>query len=68
MKEITLFATKIGDPGWKEDVITSTTDMERLTAAREWAIANGFDRLREVALFDGSRPDFTATINKEITR
>lgn len=48
MVEITLWATRVGEPDWKEDIITSTTDSEHLAKARAWAEANGFDRLREV--------------------
>jgi len=62
MKEIALWATKIGEPSWKEDLITSTTDPAKLAAARKWAESNGFDRLRETVL-DGSAPDFAATVN-----
>jgi len=62
MKETALWATKIGEPSWKEDLITSTTDPAKLAAARMWAERNGFDRIR-TSNFDGSLPDFAQTVN-----
>ena len=61
--EFVLWAVKIGEPDWAEDVITATTDPKRVEAAKEWAIANGFDRLR-LGTFNGEAPDFAATINR----
>jgi len=62
MKEITLWATIIGAPDWQEELITSTTDPEHLRKAKQWALDNGFDRLREKE-FTGEMPDFTKTLN-----
>ena len=50
-----LFAVKIGDEDWQEQLITDAED--RIPAASEWARANGFDRLR-VADIDDTPPDF----------
>lgn len=57
-----LYATKIGDEDWQEQIIT--TDEKRIPAARVWAQANGFDRFR-VAVFsdEPEMPDFAATAN-----
>jgi hypothetical protein len=61
--EYVLWATKFGEPGWKEELITSTTDKEHLERARVWALANGFHRLR-VMEYRGEKPDFTGAITK----
>jgi hypothetical protein len=55
-----LFAVKIGDEDWQEQLITEQED--RIPLAAEWAKANGFDRLR-VAVIDEGIPDFAATVN-----
>ena len=62
MIEYTLWAHKIGQEEWAEDVITSTTDVVHLENAKIWATANGFDRLR-VIKFDFEKPDFVKAIN-----
>ena len=41
-----LFAVKIGDADWQEQLITEQS--EHIKAASDWALANGFDRLRVV--------------------
>lgn len=52
-----LFAVKIGDEDWQEQLITEVE--ERIEAASEWAKANGFDRLRVVEVSDEPEmPDF----------
>jgi hypothetical protein len=56
-----LFAVRIGDEDWQEQVITEVP--ERIEAASEWARNNGFDRLR-VATISDEFPDFAATINQ----
>ncbi|MDX1964334.1 MAG: hypothetical protein SFX18_14370 [Pirellulales bacterium] len=48
-----LWGCKIGKPDWHERIITSYSD--RIEAARAWALANGYDRLR-VAEYPGD-PD-----------
>lgn len=56
-----LWGTKKCEPDYMEQLITEQAD--KITAAVEWAKANGFDRLR-VSEFDGSVPDFTNTFAK----
>ncbi len=57
-----LFAVKIGNEDWQEQLITEQEHL--IEGASKWAIANGFDRLRvaEINLYE--KPDFTKTINK----
>ncbi len=55
-----LYAVKIGDEDWQEQIIT--THKDRFEAAKKWAIENGFHMFRE-AVVDGSPPDFIATLN-----
>lgn len=54
-----LWATKIGAEDWEETLITEVA--ERIPAAKAWALANGFDRLR-VAEIDDAPPDFAACV------
>ena len=56
-----LYGTKVGAPDWAEDIIT--TDEARIPAAKEWALKNGFDRLRVAEYHDGDVPDFTKVVN-----
>jgi hypothetical protein len=56
-----LFAVKVGDPDWKEQLITEVES--RIDGAKTWAEANGFDRCR-VATIDESPPDFTKTVKR----
>lgn len=63
-KEFILWAVKIGEPKYMEEVIASTTDLAIIEKAREWALSNGFDRLR-VSGFNWEMPDFVGTINKK---
>jgi pyrroloquinoline quinone (PQQ) biosynthesis protein C len=55
-----LWATRIGEPSWKEQIITERA--EHIEAASKWALANGFDRLR-VSVHDNSKPDFIGAIS-----
>lgn len=59
--EYVLWATKIGEPDWCENLITSTADKSHLERAADWAQNNGFDRLR-VSEFNGEKPDFIGAI------
>lgn len=60
--ESVLWGVKVGAPDWDEQVITTAKDdPAKLAKAREWAAANGFDRLR-VAVMDDAPPDFVGTI------
>lgn len=56
-----LWAVKIGDPDYMEQIITENE--EKIAAATAWAKANGFNRLR-IATIDNKKPDFTKTINE----
>ena len=56
-----LFAVRRGAPDWQEELITEVA--ARIPAARAWALANGFDRLREVEVDDTTPPDFAGTVN-----
>jgi hypothetical protein len=62
VSETVLWAVKVGDANWQEQLITSTSDKAKVAKAREWAQANGFNRFRE-SHFDGTAPDFTKTLN-----
>lgn len=55
-----LFATRIGDADWKEQLITEVED--RAEAAKQWAKDNGFNRLREVRMDAEEKPDFIKTL------
>jgi hypothetical protein len=57
-----LWAVKIGDADWEEQNIVDTTDPARLEKAKQWATANGFDRLRVMTHTDGDMPDFTKAV------
>lgn len=59
-----MFAVRKGDADWQEQVITSTSDAARLTAARAWAEANGFDRIRSVVMNFQDKPDFAKSIKR----
>lgn len=56
-----LWATKIGAPDHCEQLITEQPDM--IEPASQWAIANGFDRLRIADVDLTKVPDFTKTLN-----
>ena len=56
-----LWATKIGEPDYNEQLITENPS--QIEDAKKWALANGFDRLR-VLTIDNSKPDFTKGFKK----
>ena len=56
-----LWATKIGEPDYNEQLITENSS--QIEDAKKWALANGFDRLR-VLTIDNSKPDFTKGFKK----
>ena len=60
MIDVILYAVKVGNEDWQEELITTAdaSDKEKLSNAKAWAESQGFDRFR-VAAFDGSAPDFT---------
>ena len=55
-----LFAVKIGDADWQEQLITEQS--EHIKAASDWALANGFDRLRVAEIDLNSAPQFGANL------
>jgi len=67
MKETLLYGCKIGEPNYMEEILyhcKGYTNKEKLMAkGREWAKANGYDRLRITEIDLMQKPDFTKTIN-----
>jgi len=63
-KEIVLWATKIGEENWKEQIITTckTSEIEKLNKAMVWAVSNGFSRLRTNINNLSEIPNFSKTI------
>lgn len=57
----TLWATRIGDEDWQEQLITENPDA--IEPARAWAEANGFDRIRIAEIDLDMAPDFTNVLN-----
>jgi hypothetical protein len=57
-----LFAVRIGNEDWQEELITEVAD--RIASASEWALKNGFDRLRVADIDETTPPDFAATVKK----
>lgn len=55
-----LFATRVNQPDWEEQLITEYE--ERIPAAIEWAKNNGFDRIRIAVLDMSIKPDFSKTL------
>lgn len=51
-----LFAVRVGNEDWREEVITE--DEDRIEAAKEWASANGFDRFRVAEIDLDTPPKF----------
>lgn len=62
MKQQILFAVRIGNADWEEELITE--DAQKIEAASQWAKANGFDRLRVATIDISTPPNFANTINK----
>lgn len=56
-----LFAVRIGNEDWQEELITE--DQARIPAASKWAKANGFNRIR-VAVIQPGKPDFAKALAK----
>lgn len=55
-----LFAVKIGDEDWQEQLITEVES--RIESATKWALANGFDRVRVATIDETEKPDFSKTL------
>lgn len=58
--ESVLFAVKVGEPSYMEEVIC--TKPEHFENAKKWAKENGFDRLRIAHIDVNEKPDFRKTI------
>lgn len=58
-----LWAVKIGDEDWQEQIISTNPDS--FTQAKAWAKSNGFNRFRVSTLDLSETPDFTKTINSK---
>jgi len=54
-----LFAVKVGDEDWQEQLITENE--AAIEPASKWALVNGFDRLR-VAEIGDDVPDFSKVL------
>ena len=57
-----LFAVKIGDEPWREQLITEVE--ERIESAKVWALANGFHKLRVATIDRDTPPDFRRCLAK----
>ena len=60
MKVKLLYATKIGQPDYMEELLTDKEG--QFEAAKNWAQQNGFDRFRVATCDLSTKPDFTKTI------
>lgn len=56
-----LFAVKVGEPDWAEQLITEQEN--RIEEARKWAGENGFDRFRIAEIDLSTPPDWAKTVN-----
>ena len=61
MKEKILFAVRIENADWQEELITENE--KQIPAAIEWAKENGFNRFRIFEFDPQVMPDFTKVIN-----
>jgi hypothetical protein len=62
--ETILYATRKGNESWQEEIIT--TDEKRIPAARAWAEANGFDRIRVARIDLRVPPNFGSCVRRGI--
>ena len=67
MKNKVLWAVKIGEEDWQEQIITDTTSAVHLHNAKVWAKANGFDRLRVAVMNYADKSDFSRVLNTKVT-
>ena len=56
-----LWAVKIGDEDWQEQIIT--TNANAIDKATKWAIENGFDRFRISTINPNDKPQFANLIS-----
>lgn len=61
-----LFAVRIGNPDWQEELITEVED--RITDARKWAKQNGFNRFRIAEIDLDEKLNFANLINSKVTK
>lgn len=60
--ETILYAVKIGNADWQEEIITTNgAEPGVLEKARAWAESQGYDRFR-VWTFNGDAPEFGANV------
>lgn len=59
-----LWAVKVGDPDWKEVLITN--DESQFDAAKTYFSKIGYDRFRVAEIDLSIRPDFKKTVKKMI--
>jgi len=57
-----LFAVRIENEDWQEELITE--DESRIEPASQWALANGFDRLRIADIDETTAPNFGACVKR----
>ena len=66
MKETLLYACKINDPKYMEEIIYQckgyTNEKELMQKGKEWAKVNGYDRLRISVIDLTQKPNFIKTI------
>lgn len=60
MTETILWGVRVGQPDWQEEIITNQAS--RVDKAREWALKNGFDRLRVATIDTDTPPDFASCV------
>jgi len=67
MKETLLYGCKIGEPNYMEEILYQCKGYvnhdEVMNKGKEWAKANGYDRLRISVIDLSIKPDFTKAIN-----
>jgi len=64
MKEQVLWAVKIGEEDWQEELVTSTASALHLAKAKAWALNNGFNRLRVSGIDLNEKPNFCKVFNR----
>lgn len=60
MTETILFAVKIGNPDWDEEVLTEHKC--RIKEAMEWGKANGYHKFRIAKIDMDTPPEFSANL------
>ena len=60
--ETILWAVKIGEPDYNEQIIT--TNASQIEKAKQWATANKYNRFRIQTYTAYEKPNFINTVNK----